>query len=394
MKRVLLLSGFLLLFAFEILAVYFIMPFPGSQKQQSTGLAYWFHNNIIWLRMAALLLLAYPVFLVVRHSGRWKKFSVFFALGVYAVLFFLFNFLFRADKMFYQPRQKNMAGAAANVIAPDKLVLGVTVNGESRAYPIQLIGYHHQVRDTVGGVPVLVTYCTVCRSGRVFSPEVNGKPETFRLVGMNHFNALFEDERTGSWWQQATGKAIAGPLKGSSLREFPSRQMTLASWLRAHPASLVMQPDDDFMEKYIDLEGYDKGTVDNSLEGRDSLSWKEKSWVLGIAHGGHAKAYDWNDLVREKLIEDSLPHLPVVILLEQDGASFHVWNRKLDTTVFRFKKIPGSDLFKDINTSSTWNSQGRSIDGPLKGRSLETVQAYQEFWHSWRTFHPGTKWYE
>ena len=43
----------------------------------------------------------------------------------------------------------------------------------------------------------MVTYCTVCRTGRVFSPIVEGQPETFRLVGMDHFNAMFEDEGTG-----------------------------------------------------------------------------------------------------------------------------------------------------------------------------------------------------
>ncbi|MFX5562960.1 DUF3179 domain-containing (seleno)protein, partial [Acinetobacter baumannii] len=64
------------------------------------------------------------------------------------------------------------------------------------AYPIQFIGYHHQVVDTVGGEPIIATYCTVCRTGRIFSSTVDGVPEKFRLVGMDHFNAMFEDART------------------------------------------------------------------------------------------------------------------------------------------------------------------------------------------------------
>ena len=90
------------------------------------------------------------------------------------------------------------------------------INGEAKAYPIQLIGYHHQVMDTVGNEPVIITYCTVCRTGRVYSSSLNGRHESFRLVGMDHFNAVFEDETTKTWWQQATGEAIAGPLKGSA----------------------------------------------------------------------------------------------------------------------------------------------------------------------------------
>ena len=81
-----------------------------------------------------------------------------------------------------------------------RLVVGVEIDGDARAYPVQFIGYHHQVRDTVHGAPVIVSFCTVCRTGRVFRPVVDGHPESFRLVGMDHFNAMFEDSTTGSWW--------------------------------------------------------------------------------------------------------------------------------------------------------------------------------------------------
>jgi hypothetical protein len=390
MKRLLLFAGLLLLFAVEMLRVYFIMPFPGSQKQNTINLAYWLHNNIWWLRMVALLLLIYPVYAILKNAARWKKGVVISALGIYAVIFFFFNFRFEADKMFYQPQHKNLVTAAANKIPLQKLVVGVYFNGQAKAYPIQLIGYHHQVRDTVGSVPVMVTYCTVCRTGRVFKPEVNGRPETFRLVGMDHFNAMFEDATTKSWWQQASGEAIVGPLKGKALSEWPSEQMTLASWLEAHPTSLIMQPDSTFSKDYADLKDYDNGTLKSSLEKRDSLSWKDKSWVIGIANGNEAKAYDWNTLISEKLIEDSLPQLPVVLFLEKDTASFHVWNRTLDTMTLQFEKPSSFTLLTDQNTRSTWNNGGLCIAGPLKGRQLQVVQASQEFWHSWRTFHPQT----
>jgi hypothetical protein len=342
----------------------------------------------------ALLLLAYPIYQVLKNSKRWKKMATLSVLGLYAVIFFFFNFRFQADKMFYQPGAKHLVTATANKVPPEKLVVGVSFNGEAKAYPIQLIGYHHQVRDTVGGVPVMVTYCTVCRTGRVFSPIVNGKPETFRLVGMDHFNAMFEDATTKSWWQQATGMAIAGQLKGTSLPELPSQQMSLASWLAIHPASLVLQPDTTFSKDYAGLADYDKGTIESSLEKRDSLSWQDKSWVVGITYGTAAKAYDWNDIVTKKLIEDSLPQLPVVLFLEHDSVSFHVWNRTLDTATLHFEKLATTDGFKDRNTGSNWNNQGLCIEGALEGRRLQRVQAYQEFWHSWKTFHPATQRYQ
>ena len=104
-----------------------------------------------------------------------------------------------------------MANWGNNTVVIDRLVLGVQINGQARAYPIQYIAYHHQVTDTVGGKPIMVTYCSVCRSGRVFEPRISGKQDAFRLVGMDHFNAMFEDKTTGTWWRQVNGEAVAGP---------------------------------------------------------------------------------------------------------------------------------------------------------------------------------------
>ncbi len=389
MKRLLLITGFLLLFAVEILRVYFIMPFPGSQKADTISLAYWLSKNIFWIRILALLLILYNAFEIFNNGKTRTKIVLSFVLILYAVVFFFVNFRMEADKMFYQPGQKKFAIASANKIKAEKLVIGVAFNGEAKAYPIQLIGYHHQVRDSIGNTPVMITYCTVCRTGRAFSPAVNNKIETFRLVGMDHFNAMFEDASTKSWWQQATGVAIAGPLKGTRLNEIPSQQSTLAAWLQQYPNSLVMQPDTNFAEEYEHMENYDKGIGKSSLTKRDSLSWKPKSWVIGVTYNHTSKAYDWNELVKNKIIRDSLPGLPVVVTLEKDTATFHVFDRTVKGKVLSFVKS-GNEQMTD-HTKSIWTMDGRCIDGELKGEKLRSIQAYQEFWHSWKTFHPETK---
>ncbi|QEC68646.1 DUF3179 domain-containing protein [Panacibacter ginsenosidivorans] len=394
MRGFLLITGLLLLFAVEILRVYFIMPFPGSQQSNTIDVAYWLGKNITWLRILGLSLVLWPSLQIFLTKGKWKKIFLAAALLLYVVIFFFINFRFEADKMFYQPQSKIFASGATNKIADNKLVIGVAINGEAKAYPIQLIGYHHQVRDTIGNTPVMITYCTVCRTGRAFSPFVNGKPEDFRLVGMDHFNAMFEDATTKSWWQQATGVAVAGPLKGKALQELPSQQLTLAAWLSLHPNSTVMQPDTLYQKDYDDLADYDKGTIKSSLEKRDSSSWKFKSWVIGVAYNNNAKAYDWNKLVETSMIQDSMPGLPIIITLEKDTASFHVFSRSINGTVLQFEKNNDGISLRDINTQSIWNMQGACIDGMLKGQALQPVQSSQEFWHSWSTFHPATEKYE
>ena len=386
----LLITGFLILFTAEILRVYFIMPFPGSQKSDTIQIAYFLNNYIWWFRILGLILIIPPMLYIFRNSRLWRKILLAFFVLLYATIFYLFNFKFLADKMFYQPKNKILATILNNKVDSTKLIIGVSFNGEAKAFPIEIIGYHHQVQDTVGGEPVMVTYCSVCRTGRVFSPFVNGKFEKFRLVGMDHFNAMFEDAATKSWWRQATGIAVAGPLKGTALKEIESEQMSLAAWIGKYPNTLILQPDTLFAKQYKDLEGFDEGTVESGLEKRDSASWKFKSWVLGVQKDGHAKAYDWNELVKQRVINDTFKNIALVLVLENDNRSFHVWNRKVDEVLPEFTLDAASQTLKDNVTGSVWNMNGECVEGVLKGSRLSPIQTYQEFWHSWESFHPTT----
>jgi len=193
----------------------------------------------------------------------WKrKWLLIIPLGLVAAVVYMANFKMAADAMFKQPKQLLLTKADNNKVDSNRLVLGVSINGESKAYPIRFLSYHHHIQDTVGGKPVLVTYCTVCRTGRVFEPLVNGKKEKFRLVGMDHFNAMLEDATTKSWWRQVTGEAIAGKLKGQQLPEVFSTQTSLAEWLRLNPASLIMQADPAFIKSYDSTMNLKAATVE------------------------------------------------------------------------------------------------------------------------------------
>jgi hypothetical protein len=370
------------------------MPFPGSQQSDTINWAFFIEKYKWLLRIIGLLLIAGTVIRIVQGKRKPAKVMLVIFTILYGIIFFFFNLRFEADKMFYQPTVKNFSNSTGNTIDSNKLVIGIVINGEARAYPIQLIGYHHQVQDTVGRIPVMITYCTVCRTGRVYSPIIKGKHEKFRLVGMDHFNAMFEDESTKSWWQQATGLAIAGPLKGSHLTELPSHQASLSSWLRHYPKSTIMQADTVFKNDYDDLADFDKGTVKSHLEKRDSASWKMKSWVVGLKFNKLEKAYDWNDLVKYFFIQDTMGPHPVLLLLENDTVSFHAFSRNLRGHTLFFIQDKVADLMTDTNTHSIWNGNGHCISGSLKDFQLDTVPAYQEFWHSWKQFHPNTSQYK
>ena len=373
-------GGLIGLLLFEILNVYFIMPMPGSQKMNSISVAYFLYTWRWFFRILFGLMIIIG-FLKFNWKRKWLL-----AIPIALVAFVIYeaNFVMAADHMFYQPKKLLMVDAGANKVDGQRLVIGVIVNDDAKAYPIRYLAFHHQVQDTVGGKPLIITYCNVCRTGRVFEPIVKGKYEKFRLVGMDHFNAMFEDATTGSWWRQVTGEAIAGKLKGEKLPEFLSKQTSLAEWLRLYPNSLIMQTDSSYVASYDTTLKYESGKSKSKLTGTDSLSWKDKSWVIGIKAGDKRKAYDWNKLKKERLIHDKMDVTPILLVLAKDNKSFFAFER------------PGANCLFTLNSDTlTFNAHhfridGRGIDTSF---SLKPLPASQEFWHSWRTFNPNTEKY-
>jgi len=163
--------------------------------------------------------------------------------------------------------------------------------------------------------------------------------------------------------------------------------------MRQYPNSLVMQPNMSFTKNYEWLADYDDGNTQGYLVKRDFSSWKSKSWIIGIKTDSLSRAYDWNELVKKKIIQDSIARLPVLLTLENDATAFHAYDRRVDGLVLRFQIGNNDDSLIDENTRSTWNMDGLCVDGTLKGKRLTTVQAYNEFWHSWQTFHKTTERY-
>ncbi|MCU0646477.1 MAG: DUF3179 domain-containing protein [Gemmatimonadaceae bacterium] len=378
MRRLIFWAGIVLVICFEFAHVWFIMPLPGSQRLRSLDVAYALHGARWVVRLFALALVVYGAPAAWQLRG-WRRWMPPIGVIVAAVVAYMTNVQMAADQIFRQPTRVVMQPVAGNTVAQDRLVVGVVVNGQARAYPLQYIGYHHQVRDTIGGEPVLVSYCTVCRTGRVFSPLVDGRPETFRLVGMDQFNAMFEDATTKSWWRQANGEAVTGPRRGVRLRELPSVQVTLAQWLAIHPDARIMQGDTTFAEEYAKDYAFERGTSRKTLTGTDTVSWGEKAWVVGITARGASVAFDWNRLKRERVINAMVGTTPVVLALRDDTASFFAFERPDTATRFAWR---GDSL---VSAQGAYGLDGRGATGVLT-----PINASQEFWHSWRTFQPGT----
>ncbi len=371
--------GVLLLILFEILNVYFIMPMPGSQEINSIEIAYFLYSWR-WVFRIVFGLMVVVGFLKLWSTPR-KIVRILTLLPLIAVVY-LFNFVMVADKMFLQAETLIFKSASENDLVPaDQIIIGVEYNGEAKAYPLEFLAYHHQVRDVVGGKEVMITYCSVCRTGRVYEPLVDGKNEKFRLVGMDHFNAMFEDESTDSWWRQVNGEAITGSSKGKKLPEYYSVQMSLDQWIDLYPNSLIMQPDQASIAHYDPDLKYEKGEDKSSLTGSNPESWKTKSWVVGIQIGEISKAYDWNELTKSRIINDTIGQTNLVLVVSNDNKGFVAFERPSSENFV----LSQDTLFQG---NKKYNLAGINYEN--EAEFLKRIPAYQEFWHSWLTFHPNT----
>jgi len=367
---------------FEILNVYFIMPMPGSQRMNSLDTAYFLYRYRWSFRIALIVLIAIGIRDAFQIKRKWIP-----AIGsaVAIAVIYLFNFEMVADHMFKQPSQLHFQSKEKNRLNDSSMVVAVEINGEVKAYPIRYIVYHHQVQDVIGGKSLIITYCSVCRTGRVYEPIVKGQPEKFRLVGMDHFNAMFEDVTTKSWWRQVSGEAVTGSLKGQMLPEVESVQLSIRKLFELYPNALVMQLDEASKSNYDSLGKFEHGRSKGGLTRTDSLSWEDKSWVVGLQVGASSKAYDWNKLKEVRIINDKIGETAIVLALSADDQSFVAFERRRIADVFGLR----NDTL--IVNDKRYNFSGRDL---TSSQQLKKINAYQEFWHSWRTFHPQTEQYK
>jgi hypothetical protein len=156
-------------------------------------------------------------------------------------------------------------------------------------------------------------------------------------------------------------------------------QLSLKKLFDLYPSALVMQADEASKMEYDSLRKFEQGISKSNLTGTDSLSWGKKSWVIGIQIGSESKVYDWNRLKTEHIINDTIP---IFIALSTDGESFNAFERAMVSERFI---IRNDTIF---SKGVAYDFSGRNVKQP--DTKLKSVQVFQEFWHSWITFHPNT----
>jgi hypothetical protein len=233
----------------------------------------------------------------------------------------------------------------------------------------------------------------------VWETTVNGRQLHFHLAGINNQNFIMRDEETGSWWQQVTGEAIQGPLKGQRLRPVYHDELTFGLWKREKPDGRVLRPDEQIAQagKYYPANWEERMTkvpvttsvtLDKSLEPR--------TLVIGLTLNGVAQAYPLDALVKQSLILDDVGGVPIFIVLGEDKRSVRAFERTVDGRKLEFFVKPngGSLTMVDAETGSQWDFTGKATGGQLSGRQLKKISILNDYWFDWTTYNPRTTVYQ
>ena len=254
-------------------------------------------------------------------------------------------------------KPKFLDASEVDFLLPDDKLLGVSLNGVDKAFPISILNYHELVNDQFNGQAVTVSYCPLCGTGMVFDSRVKGDSLVFGVSGLLYNNdLLMYDRKTQSLWSQIEGRAINGSLKGIYLDRLPVEHTTWRVWHQSHPNTLVLSQDTGFYRHYgsspyphyedssrlmFPLTNYDK-------------RYSAKDLVIGIEVGDKAKVYPFVELAKAKS--------PSVI----------------DT--FNGKTFTIEYLDKD--------KSARIVDS--NGSVITSLTAY---WFAWMAFHPESEVY-
>ena len=285
-------------------------------------------------------------------------------------------------------------------------VLVLEIDGDVRAYPLQILLFHEIVNDVVGDMPVAVTYCPLCNSAVVFDRRVGEQVLDFGVSGNLRFSDLvMYDRQTDSWWQQLTGEALVGELAGTQLDFIPAPIVSWEEFKRAHPEGLVLSRETGFQRPYgyNPYTGYDTGRPWLVEAYRDRrLPAMER--VVALGEGQEAVAVPFSFLLIHRLATVNLAGEDVVVFHQpgtasamdraviaegRDVGSANVFRPVVDGRRLTFTAT--EEGFVDQETGSTWDLFGRAVDGPLEGSRLETVVHGTHFWFAWSSFQPETR---
>ncbi|MCB8925841.1 MAG: DUF3179 domain-containing protein [Ardenticatenaceae bacterium] len=287
-------------------------------------------------------------------------------------------------------------------------VIAVEINGEARAYPLQILTWHEIVNDTLGDVPIIITFCPLCNSAIVFERTLDGEPVEFGTSGLlRNSDLVMYDRQTETLWQQFTGEALIGDLAGTQLTFLPSAIISFDNFREAYPDGLVLSQDTGFGRMYGRNPYSDYDTIGNNpfmFEGELDERLPAMARVVTVSLPNSTDvAYPLDVLAEQGVINDVqggqnlvVFHVSgtasalgeTIIAAAEDVGATGVFTPLVDGRLLTFRQE--GDAIVDNETGSTWNIVGQATAGELAGQQLQRIIHGDHFWFSWAAFKPET----
>lgn len=296
--------------------------------------------------------------------------------------------------------QRTISIDEADYMLPDELTFGAVINGAARSYPHRILDFHELANDTLGGEPVALANCTLCRTGMLFSRKVGDRVLDFKTSGLLwNSNKVMVDTQTGSLWRQLTGEAIAGELKGTVLDVFPMTVTLYGEWIAEHPDSdVVAIPGGDRELNLGDAEipvdvgySYEPNAAYSDYYGTESLwfptfdvpdAFDRKEQVATLEIGGARVA------VGIEALAEAGPQLLTVgarsVLVVSTGAGARFYDVE-DPSVLD----AGADGSVTLPVGAVAGESAITVNGTR----LERLASSQSFWFAWHGTFPDTDWW-
>lgn len=307
---------------------------------------------------------------------------------------------------------------ASAVYTDNVPLVQVNINGDVRGFPLEILTWHEIVNDTIGGVPVAVTFCPLCNTAIAFESQIGDEIYKFGVSGLlRNSDLVMYDRNTESLWQQSSGRAIVGRMVGARLKYVPASVVTVGQLRSAYPDALVMSRDTGWDRPYGQnpYRGYDnpeEGGPYTFFFDRDTIDERlpPAERVVSIeGPSGAAIAYAWSTLEQERTVHDSFDGIDLVVFwtpgalsildagILRDGrevGTTAVFETALDGRALTFVVNPSDEsgqTFVDDQTGTVWDIFGRGVEGELAGSQLTRVIHSDHFWFAWQAFHPDTE---
>lgn len=302
-------------------------------------------------------------------------------------------------------RPPHVPAAAASHLHPDELVFGARLGGAARAWPLRVLSWHEMLDDELGGEPVTLSYCTLCRSAVLYRGRLpDGTPTSFGTSGLLYrSNKLMFDRATRTLWSNLTGEPLLGPLaaRAEPLEALPLTTTTWEAWRRANPDTTAMVADDELARRY----GFDyrPGAADSRRAGvafpvpRRDRRLADREEVLGVALAGHATAYPLAGLLATGVLEDLVGGREVVLVADPETGAIRAYaappgaSAAGETAGRHGLSATAAGDLRDA-AGRAWHA-GEEALAPTGGEGpvLPRIPAHRSFWFGWSAFYPHSQ---